>query len=48
MHRLKVYIDTSVLGGVFDDEFREPTGAFFEQSRNGKFPAEVIEYAEDI
>ena len=33
----RVYIDTSVLGAVFDDEFREPTTAFFEQAHEGRF-----------
>lgn len=27
---MKFYIDTSVFGGVFDDEFEEDTAAFFE------------------
>ena len=37
MHRDRVYIDTSVLGAVFDDEFSEATSAFFDQARLGRF-----------
>jgi len=33
----RVYADTSVFGGVFDDEFNEASRAFFEQVRFGKF-----------
>jgi predicted nucleic acid-binding protein len=34
---LRVYADTSVLGGVFDDEFAEPSGRFIQQVREGRF-----------
>lgn len=37
MHRIRTYVDTSVLGGLFDDEFREPTAAFFRQVTLGKY-----------
>jgi predicted nucleic acid-binding protein len=37
MRRLKIYIDTSVIGGVFDAEFCEPTALFFAQARDGRF-----------
>lgn len=30
---IKVYADTSVYGGVFDEEFAEPSKIFFEQVR---------------
>lgn len=33
----KIYTDTSVLGGVFDDEFSKPSKAFFEQLKMGLF-----------
>ena len=33
----RVYADTSVFGGVFDEEFRAPSRAFFEQVRLGRF-----------
>jgi predicted nucleic acid-binding protein len=34
---LRVYADTSVIGGVFDEEFAEASRAFFEQVRSGRF-----------
>lgn len=34
---IRVYADTSVFGGVFDDEFREASAAFFELIRGRKF-----------
>jgi hypothetical protein len=37
MKRLRVYADTSVFGGVFDDEFRVPSEEFFEEIRKGRF-----------
>lgn len=33
----RVYVDTSVFGGVYDDEFAEPSKAFFETARAGRF-----------
>jgi hypothetical protein len=33
----RVYADTSVFGGVFDDEFAGPTTAFWEQVKDGRF-----------
>lgn len=32
-----VYVDTSVFGGVFDDEFAGPSRAFFDEVRRGRF-----------
>jgi predicted nucleic acid-binding protein len=32
-----VYVDTSVLGGAFDDEFSDESKAFFEAAANGRF-----------
>lgn len=37
MKEIRVYADTSVFGGVFDDEFNEESKAFFEQVRSGHF-----------
>jgi predicted nucleic acid-binding protein len=34
---IKVYTDTSVFGGVFDDEFEYASIAFFELVKRGKF-----------
>ena len=36
MRAIRVYADTSVFGGVFDDEFNEESKAFFEQVRSGQ------------
>lgn len=33
----RVYVDTSVLGGVFDDEFADESKAFFEAADKGRF-----------
>ena len=37
MKPIRVYADTSVFGGVYDDEFRQPSLTFFEQVKNGQF-----------
>jgi len=34
---ISVYADTSVFGGVFDEEFRDPSKAFIEAVRAGRF-----------
>ncbi len=34
---IRAYADTSVFGGVFDEEFREASRAFFAQVRAGRF-----------
>ena len=34
---LRVYADTSVYGGVFDEEFAAPSRAFFDRVRQGRF-----------
>jgi hypothetical protein len=34
---LRVYADTSVFGGCFDDEFNTASVRFFEEVRQGKF-----------
>ena len=34
---IRVYADTSVYGGVFDDEFATPSRAFFEQINVGRY-----------
>lgn len=35
--QIQVYADTSVYGGVFDDEFTDASRMFFEQVRSGDF-----------
>ena len=37
MKAIRVYADTSVFGGVHDDEFRQPSLTFFEQVKSGQF-----------
>ena len=37
MKTIRVYADTSVFGGVYDDEFQQPSMTFFEQVKGGKF-----------
>ncbi len=34
---MKVYADTSVFGGVFDEEFAEPSKKFFTEVESGRF-----------
>ena len=36
MQKIRVYIDTSVFGGVGDEEFAEATDRFFERLRSGQ------------
>lgn len=40
---LRVYVDTSVFGGVHDDEFRTPSERFFTAVRSGAFTVLVSE-----
>jgi predicted nucleic acid-binding protein len=34
---MRVYADTSVFGGLFDEEFAEPSRRFFDRVRRGEF-----------
>jgi predicted nucleic acid-binding protein len=34
---MKIYADTSVFGGVFDEEFAEPSKEFFAEVESGRF-----------
>lgn len=34
---IRVYADTSVYGGVFDEEFSVPSRRFFDRVRQGRF-----------
>ncbi len=36
MHKLRVYIDTSVIGGCFDKEFAEWSNLLFQEFIEGK------------
>ena len=37
MKKLRVYLDTSVIGGCFDDEFSEWSNGLFEDFKNNLF-----------
>jgi len=37
MKKLRIYADTSVFGGCFDDEFSEESKSFFKDIKTGKF-----------
>lgn len=37
MTTIRVYADTSVFGGVYDDEFKQPSLTFFAQVKSGQF-----------
>jgi predicted nucleic acid-binding protein len=37
MKAIRVYADTSVFGGVYDDEFKQPSMTFFAEVRSGQF-----------
>jgi len=41
MKKLRVYLDTSVIGGCFDHEFEEWSNALMEDFRNGRYYAVV-------
>ena len=41
MKILRIYIENSVIGGYFDDEFKEFTKKLFEYFKNGYFKAIV-------
>jgi len=47
IRRNRVYIDTSVLGAEFDEEFREATTAFFQQAQLGRFDIVMSALVED-
>ena len=37
MHKVRVYVDTSVIGGTQDEEFAGSSTRFFERVRNGQY-----------
>ena len=43
MRRLRVYADTSVYGGCFDEEFKKASRAFFREVSGGRFGLVVSE-----
>jgi predicted nucleic acid-binding protein len=44
---VRIYADTSVYGGVFDDEFAKPSRAFFDRVEEGRFQLVVSALVED-
>ncbi len=47
MHQIRVYVDTSVFGGVHDDEFAEISRRFFDRVAQGKFTVLVSQLTTD-
>jgi hypothetical protein len=45
--KLKIYIDTSVFGGYYDEEFKEDTQLFFEEVKQGRFQIIYSSVADD-
>ena len=43
MKRLKIYIDTSVIGGLFDDKFKRHTKQFIENIKNNQIVGVISE-----
>lgn len=43
MHRIRVYVDTSVFGGVCDEEFAEPSRRFFQGVLAGHYTVLISE-----
>ena len=44
---IRVYVDTSVFGGVFDKEFEEGSRIFFERVRAGEFTVVISSTVSD-
>lgn len=47
MHRIRVYVDTSVFGGTQDEEFANPSGRFFARVCRGDFRVLVSQLTVD-
>jgi hypothetical protein len=43
----RIYIDTSVIGGYFDEEFEFYTKLFFEKVEQGKFKVILVRHIDD-
>ena len=46
MRKLRIYIDTSVLGGYYDDEFNKDTKRLFDEIGRGKFKLVISDLTE--
>jgi len=47
MRTLRVYVDTSVFGGMYDDEFEKETKRFFDMVAEGRFRLAVSDQVQD-
>ena len=47
MKTIKVYVDTSIIGGVFDSEFASATTKFFDQVNEGRFQLVISALVEE-
>ena len=43
----RVYVDTSVFGGIFDEEFQAGSAAFFEKARSGEIALVISSIVSD-
>jgi predicted nucleic acid-binding protein len=46
MRKLRIYIDTSVIGGYFDDEFSDDTKLFFNEILEGEYQLVISDLTE--
>jgi len=37
MHKIRIYVDTSIFGGMHDEEFAEASERFFKRVLRGEF-----------
>lgn len=44
MRKLRIYIDTSVIGGYFDDEFNTDTQLLFDEIQNGEYKLVISDF----
>jgi hypothetical protein len=47
MKQLRIYIENSVVGGYFDDEFKTPTRKLFDEFRKGHYKAVISSHTFD-
>lgn len=46
--KLRIYIDTSVVGGYFDEEFSDATRRLFERLENKEKPFDAVKMMREI
>ncbi len=47
MRKLRIYLDTSVVGGYFDDEFCRDTQLLFDEIQNGQYQVVISDLTEN-